>query len=163
MGGPCILLASRRRSLGGGCHRSPIGPFHNFLRTNIYDALLKYCCEEGVKETPGDADYSGNAPKGAFSLITQVGPWSPLLPKETCALPFGRWMPCPSIDNGQYSSKITEINPMIAEPAPAARTPKKVMPPLVPGSVLRRVVIITGEVLESIPGSEERVSANVVA
>jgi len=72
-------------------------------------------------------------------------------------------MPCPSIDDGQYGSKITEISPMIAEPAPAARTPKKVMPPLVPGSVLRRVVIITGGVLESIPSSEESVSANVAA
>jgi len=74
-------------------------------------------------------------------------------------------MPCPSIGNGQYGSKITEISLMIAEPAPAARTPikKKVIPPLVPGGVLRRVVIITGGVLESIPGSEESVSTNVAA
>jgi len=67
MRGPCILLASRRQGLGGGCHRSPIGPFNNFLRTNIYDALLEYCSEEGVKETPGDADYSGKCYKEGLS------------------------------------------------------------------------------------------------
>ena len=76
---------------------------------------------------------------------------------------FGRWAPWPWIDNGQYGSKITEISPMIAEPTPAARRPNRVMPPLVPGGVLRRVVIITGGVLESIPSSEESVSANVAA
>jgi len=113
-----------------------------------------------LPETPTTAT---NATKRVFSLIPQVGSWPPLLPKETCAVPFGRWMPYPSVDSGQYGSKITEISPIIAEPAPPARTPDKVTPPLVPGGVLRRVVIKTGGVLESIPNSEDSVSANVAA
>jgi len=63
----------------GGCHRSPIRPFNNFLSTNIYDALLEYCSEEGVKETPRDADYSDKCYKeGLFhnppgrSMVTAV-------------------------------------------------------------------------------------------
>lgn len=66
---------------------------------------------------------------------------------------------------GQKGSSTTDVRAMVEAPRKPAIVPQKVIPPLVPGGTWRKFqeVRSLGRLFESIPSSEEKVSAATAA